>query len=91
MRVVIVAIGSAGDVHPFVAIGRGLRERGHDVVIHAGAWYEEAVTGAGLGFEPMDTREHYLEMTARPELWDPRRGFPFIMREAVLATLPKLY
>ncbi len=91
MRVVIVAIGSAGDVHPFVAVGRGLRERGHDVVIHAGAWYEEAVTRAGLAFEAMDTREHYLEMTARPELWDPRRGFPFVMREAVLATLPALY
>jgi UDP:flavonoid glycosyltransferase YjiC (YdhE family) len=91
VRVAIVAIGSAGDVHPFVAIGRGLRERGHDVLVLASAWYEEAVTGAGLGFEPMDTREHYLEMTARPELWDPRRGFPFIMREAVLATLPKLH
>ena len=61
MRVVITAIGSAGDVHPFVAIGRALRERGHDVVILASAWFEEAVTRAGVGFEPMDTREHYVE------------------------------
>ena len=68
MRVVIVAIGSAGDVHPFVAVGRGLFERGHDVLVLASAWYEEAVTRAGLRFEGMDTREHYLEMTARPEL-----------------------
>ncbi len=91
MRVVITAIGSAGDVHPFVAVGRELRARGHDVLIHAGAWYEEAVTAAGLSFEPMDTRERYLEVTARKELWDPRRAFPFIMNEAVLATLPALY
>jgi rhamnosyltransferase subunit B len=91
MRIVIVAIGSAGDVHPFVAVGKGLRERGHEVLIHASAWYEEAVTRAGLTFEPMDTRERYLRMTARPELWDPRRAFPFIMQEAVLATLPALY
>jgi len=88
---VIVAVGSAGDVHPFVAVGRGLRERGHDVVIHASAWFEDAVTRAGLGFEAMDTRERYLEMTRRPELWDPRRGFPFIMQEGVLVTLRPLY
>jgi UDP:flavonoid glycosyltransferase YjiC (YdhE family) len=91
MRVVIVAIGSAGDVHPFVAIGRGLRERGHEVLIHASAWYEEAVTRAGIGFQAMDTRERYLEMTARSELWDPRKAFPFIMQEAVLAPLRPLY
>jgi UDP:flavonoid glycosyltransferase YjiC (YdhE family) len=91
MRVVITAIGSAGDVHPFVAVGRELRARGHEVVIHASAWFEEAVAQAGIGFEPMDTRERYLEMTRRPELWDPRRGFPFVMQEAVLATLPALY
>jgi UDP:flavonoid glycosyltransferase YjiC (YdhE family) len=30
-------------------------------------------------------------MTRRPELWDPRRGFPFVMQEAVLKTLPALY
>jgi rhamnosyltransferase subunit B len=91
MRFAIVAIGSAGDVHPFVAVGRELVRRGHEVRIHASAWYEEAVTGAGLGFEAIDTKERYLEMTARPELWDPRRGFPFIMNEGVLATLPELY
>jgi UDP:flavonoid glycosyltransferase YjiC (YdhE family) len=91
MRIAITAIGSAGDVHPFVAVGRELRARGHEVVIHAGAWYEEAVTRAGLSFEAMDTRDRYLEMTARKELWDPRRAFPFIMREAVLATLPAHY
>jgi len=91
MRIAIVAIGSAGDVHPFVAIGRRLVERGHDVVVHASAWYEEAVTGAGLGFWPMDTRERYLEVTKRPELWDSRRAFPFVMQEAVLTPLRPLY
>ena len=31
MRVLLFPLGSAGDVHPFVAIGRRLRDRGHDV------------------------------------------------------------
>lgn len=91
MRVAIVALGSAGDVHPFVAVGRGLRERGHEVAIYASAWYEEAVTRAGLGFHGLGTREQYVEMTARPELWDPRKAFPFIMREFVLALVKPLY
>lgn len=91
MRVAIVALGSAGDVHPFVAIGRGLRERGHDVALYASAWYEEAVTRAGLRFEALGTREQYLEMTTRPELWDPREGFPFIMREFALVVMRQVY
>ncbi len=91
MRVAITAIGSAGDVHPFVAVGRGLADRGHEVKVLACAWFEEAVARAGLAFEPMDTREHYLEMVARPELWDPKRAFPFVMQEGVLRTLGPLY
>lgn len=33
MRVAIVTMGTRGDVQPYVAIGRALRERGHEVVI----------------------------------------------------------
>ena len=32
MRFILTPVGSAGDVHPFVGIGRALKARGHEVV-----------------------------------------------------------
>ena len=31
MRFVMTPVGSAGDVHPFIGLGRALRARGHTV------------------------------------------------------------
>jgi len=87
MRVVLVAAGSAGDVNPFLAFGRVLRERGHDVVLFTSGIFEEAARAAGLRLVALVSREQFLEFTARPELWDPRRGFPFVMRETILPFL----
>ena len=33
MRVLLFPVGSSGDVHPFVALGRRLVARGHDVTL----------------------------------------------------------
>jgi UDP:flavonoid glycosyltransferase YjiC (YdhE family) len=32
-RIVLMTIGSLGDLHPFIAIGLGLRDRSHNIVI----------------------------------------------------------
>ena len=37
MNILILTIGTRGDVQPYVALGKGLRAAGHDVTIcHAG-------------------------------------------------------
>ncbi|MBN1966694.1 MAG: glycosyltransferase, partial [Anaerolineae bacterium] len=48
--ITIAAIGSRGDVQPFVALGSGLRRAGYDVRIVAGDEYESLVRGYGLDF-----------------------------------------
>jgi sterol 3beta-glucosyltransferase len=50
MRTTIVAIGSRGDVQPFVALGRGLQAAGHDVAIATHPPFEELVRSSGLEF-----------------------------------------
>jgi sterol 3beta-glucosyltransferase len=50
MKIAIVALGSRGDVQPYVALGRGLRAAGYDVCIVTHAIFEKFVTDAGLGF-----------------------------------------
>ena len=48
MKILLIAIGTRGDVQPFVAIGSRLRAAGHDVHIAAAEGFSEPITVAGL-------------------------------------------
>ncbi len=51
-RIVITSFGSSGDVNPYIAIGAGLKARGHRPVIATSAYYHRQVEEAGLEFKP---------------------------------------
>jgi UDP:flavonoid glycosyltransferase YjiC (YdhE family) len=50
VRVAVPAMGSHGDVEPFLALAAGLRRRGHTVVVATHAEFAALVTGAGVEF-----------------------------------------
>jgi UDP:flavonoid glycosyltransferase YjiC (YdhE family) len=52
-RIAIIALGSRGDVQPFVALGLGLRAAGHHVRIAAAADYGPLAEAYGLEFAPL--------------------------------------
>ena len=54
MKILILTIGSRGDVQPYVALGQGLRQAGHAVTLCTGELFKEMVTTHGLVFAPMD-------------------------------------
>ncbi len=47
-RIVITTFGSSGDINPFVALGLGLRSRGHDVAFAVEEGFREIVAPAGF-------------------------------------------
>lgn len=49
-RIAIAAIGTMGDVQPFVALSLALKKRGHSVVLCATSDFEGFVTGHGVEF-----------------------------------------
>jgi UDP:flavonoid glycosyltransferase YjiC (YdhE family) len=53
MRVTIPTTGSRGDVQPYVALGVGLRERGHEVCLATHIDFEGFVRDHGLDFYPL--------------------------------------
>ncbi|MEV4222219.1 glycosyltransferase [Nonomuraea sp. NPDC049725] len=53
MRVLIIGVGTRGDVGPYAGLGVRLREAGHHVTIAAHEPYTELVTDAGLGYLPL--------------------------------------
>lgn len=79
MKVLLVALGSHGDVHPFVGIGLALRSRGHDVTIAAFATFEQLVRRVGLEFAAIGTADRYRSMIADPDLWDGLKGTRFVL------------
>ena len=50
MKVLLTTFGSLGDLHPYIAVGKGLRERGHSVTLATSEVYRAKVGGEGLGF-----------------------------------------
>jgi sterol 3beta-glucosyltransferase len=54
MKVLILTLGTRGDVQPFVALARGLTAAGHDAVLAAPHRFAEFVTNRGVSFAGID-------------------------------------
>ena len=54
MRIVFASIGSLGDLHPMLALGRAAARRGHEVVVSAAPGYVEMWRGRVWNFSPSD-------------------------------------
>ena len=78
--ILMIAMGSGGDVHPSIGIGRALGERGHRVTFVANAYFEAAAQSAGLDFVSGGTKEEYLQTTQDPDLWRLGKGFRVFFR-----------
>ncbi len=53
MRIAILALGSRGDVQPFIALGLGLQAAGHTIRLAAAEDYGKLVRAYGLPFAPV--------------------------------------
>ncbi len=80
MHALLLPLGSAGDVFPFLGIGAALQKRGHRVTVLTNPHFASFVADAGLTFVPISTEAEYLRATGNPDLWHPTRGFALIAR-----------
>jgi UDP:flavonoid glycosyltransferase YjiC (YdhE family) len=67
--------GSAGDVFPFLGLGRQLTERGHDVTLVSNAHFAPAARDLGLRHIELGSEEDYISALNDPDIWHPRKGF----------------
>jgi rhamnosyltransferase subunit B len=52
-KVVLATVGSLGDLHPFIALGRALRDCALNAVIACAPEYQSKVEAAGIAFHPL--------------------------------------
>ena len=74
LHILIAALGSHGDVHPFLGIAQELRRRGHRVSIIAPAIYLNLVQKLGFDFAPVGTAQQFERFAGNAEIWHPLRG-----------------
>ncbi len=73
-KFLLIAVGSAGDVHPFIALGAELKRRGFAASLMATPWFKNKIEAHGLEFIPLGTEEDYLQGVRNKDIWNPRKG-----------------
>jgi len=62
VKILIVTIGSAGDVNPFIAVGRALRARGHEVAMIVNPHFARHAREGGFAVFPLGEEVEYLRL-----------------------------
>ncbi|MGP2450231.1 nucleotide disphospho-sugar-binding domain-containing protein [Pantoea stewartii subsp. indologenes] len=74
MKVIIGALGSAGDVFPCIEIGSLLKEKNHDVYLLANDYFRSEAVDRGLSFVAVGDKETYVKAVQDRALWDKKHA-----------------
>lgn len=91
MKVLIVALGSSGDVHPFIGIALALKIRGHDVKIFTNENFQSLVEEFSLEFGSIGSWQDYKALTENPAVWHPWKGFSILIESVIVPSLEVVY
>ena len=80
IRFVIMPLGSAGDVHPLVWIGKRLAQRGHDVTMLIEDALIDVSRRAGLESISIGNKAEQEAVLRNPDLWHPRKAFQVVAK-----------
>jgi rhamnosyltransferase subunit B len=90
-RIVLTTFGSLGDLHPYLALGIGLRARGHRVALATHEYYRAKIEEEGIEFFPVrpDATPDDRELVAFA--MDVKKGPERVLRDIVLPVLRESY
>lgn len=84
MRILLAPLGSHGDVHPFLGLGRALQARGHDIHVITFTTFRDLVERNGFHFAPVGTEGDFERTILNPDLWNPRRSIKVLFGDTSL-------
>ena len=96
-RIVLSTFGSFGDVHPYVALARELKARGHRPVVATSEMYREKMDAAGVELhavrpDDLPTYDEPERMSAMIEkMVHPRTGMDEILKKMILPYVRAAY
>lgn len=88
-RIVLTTFGSLGDLHPYLALAIGLRDRGHVPVLATHGVYREKVEGEGIAFHPVapDLTDFGDEREFTRRAFATHGGIEFLIKTVVIQPL----
>ena len=82
-HIVLVPFGSAGDVFPFIWLGKILKARGHRITMVSACLFADAVGAAGIDFVSLGTEEEFLKIAEDRRIWKLGIGTKVVLDYAV--------
>ncbi len=90
-RIVIATYGSLGDLHPAIALARGLQTRGHDAVIATSEPYRAKLAQAGVPFASVRPDLSLSDEALVRRVMDGHDGSRYLVQELVLPRVREMY
>lgn len=90
MHIIVIAIGTSGDVHPLLGLSRTFVKQGHRVTFCTSPAFAGVVERCGFRLLPVGTEEEYRAAVNDPALWNPKRSLKSLWK-AVAARIRPLY
>jgi rhamnosyltransferase subunit B len=81
-HIALIPFGSAGDVLPFLWLGRMLRARGHRVTMIVSCVFQEPALAAGLEVVPLGHPEDFDRFISDPRVWQLYHGTKMVFEFA---------
>jgi len=90
LNVLLPTLGSAGDVHPYIALGHALEGRGHRATILTNPLFQPLIEAQGLGYLPVGTLAEAHAAIADPDLWHLRKGVE-VLSQVFVPAIGQIY
>jgi rhamnosyltransferase subunit B len=90
MHVILVSVGTDGDVFPYVGLGAKLRSRGHRITLVASEDYASLAGAHGFGFQALISAGENHELFGNPDFWHPLKCGPLAAQWGV-RFIPRQY
>ncbi len=91
-RIVVTTLGSLGDLHPYIAVALGLRDRGHDIVFATVENFRTTIEPLGLEFHAIRPDHIAQDDTEMMDLMmDLQKGTERVLRDYFLANVFDTY
>ena len=90
-KIVLAPFGSLGDLHPFLAIGIELRERGHEIIVCTSEAYREKIDALGFDFQPMRPDVDPEDRELAKVIMDAQNGTERLIKDLLLPNLFPMY
>jgi rhamnosyltransferase subunit B len=92
-RILLTTFGSLGDLHPYIALARGLRAHGARPTIGTSAFYRDLVESRGIDFVPIrpDVPDPEGLKQIAVDLMDARKGTATVVREMTMPWVRESY